>query len=194
MHRECSSTPPSTRKHLVSLVSVQYQVLEDSSPGRCLSARGRAFTRTRTILNCGAPWGAAKSCALAVRVVSSCALEDAMSRAVRIAVRRGREHRGLIAPSEKRSVVGGTHRKIRARCAIQFGAKSGPCALLCTVAKRSMEASWRAESRQTSPRLGSQGTSAWLTVDRNVCAPVPHGVCERARAGRTCGVVARLVV
>ena len=33
-----------------------------------------------------------------------------------------------------------------------------------------MEASWRAEARQTSPRLGSQETSACLTVDRNARA------------------------
>ena len=48
---------------------------------------------------------------------------------------------GFHCPSEERSVVGGTHGKIRAWCPIQFGVESGPCALLCTVAKRSMDAS-----------------------------------------------------
>lgn len=81
-------------------------------------------------------------------------------------MRASRSH----CPFEERSVVGGTHRKIRAWCAIQFGVESGPCALLCTAAKRSMDASWRAESRLSSPRLGSQVTSAWLTVDGNVRA------------------------
>jgi len=33
-----------------------------------------------------------------------------------------------------------------------------------------MEASWRAEARQTLPGLGSQETSPWLTVDRNMRA------------------------
>lgn len=90
---------------------------------------------------------------------------------------------GSHCPSEERSVAEGTYRKFRARCAIQFGAESGLCALLCTAARRSMDASWRAEARQTSPRLGRQETSSWLTVGRNVRAPVPRGVCEEQGEG-----------
>ncbi|KAF8266609.1 hypothetical protein EI94DRAFT_172479 [Lactarius quietus] len=82
----------------------------------------------------------------------------------------GREHRGLTArPREE--CHSGYAQEIRTRCAVHFGAESGPCALLCTAAKRSMDAPWRAEARQSSLRLGSQETSAWLTVDRNVRAP-----------------------
>jgi hypothetical protein len=90
---------------------------------------------------------------------------------------------GSHCPPEERSVVGGTHRKIRAWCAVQFGAESGPCALPCTAAGRSMDASWRAESRLSSPRLGSRMTSAWLTVDRNVACLVSRGVCKEQGSG-----------
>ena len=77
---------------------------------------------------------------------------------------------GVSLPVRREECRRGHTREIRAWCAIQFGAESGPCALLCTAAKRSMDTSSRAESRLSSPRLGSQVTSAWLTVDRNVRA------------------------
>jgi len=101
-------------------------LLDDSSPGRYLPARGRAFTRTWTTLNCGALRGCCKE----LRARRQGCLEWRVGgRHVACSEDRraaGMRATGLIAHTEERSVAGGTHRKFERGARSSSERRAGP--------------------------------------------------------------------
>ena len=152
-------------------------MLDDSSPGRYLPARGRAFTRTWTTLNCCAPRGAAKSRVLAVRVVLSGALEVAMSCPVRIAGRRMRATRSQYPYQGEECRRGYTQEN---SSAVRDPVRSGERAL-CSAVHGGEKINGGVVASGSAADFAGPGKSRDEPVahggQKHAC-PVPRGVCE----------------